>query len=199
TPHRDLVRAIQALAVVKETRAVQRLRELTLSIREPGPIRLEAARALASLRAEGAEKDAARLAADTSAKGVVSRVAGATLLSGHRGDEAVTLLGQLARDKEPSVAVIAVGGLLQIDVKLLLKLVGSLRDSSDARLRGFAVEVFRREPSEEYVHLLGDLLDDPHPTVRARAREALLQLAKKQQFAKQVIAEGTRMLATNEC
>src|SRR5262249_38106621 len=143
-------------------------------------------------------KDAARLAADTSAKGVVSRVAGATLLSGHRGDEAVTLLGQLARDKEPSVAVIAVGGLLQIDVKLLLKLVGSLRDSSDARLRGFAVEVYRREPSEQYVHLLGDLLDDADPSVRANAREALLQLAKKQQFAKQVIAEGTRMLATHE-
>src|SRR5581483_10356262 len=96
-------------------KAVDRLREMTLSDRVPGPIRLESARALASLRSEGLEKDAEGLAADASPRGLVPRLAAASLLRRHSSPQAIQLLQRLMHDPEPAVAAIAGARLLEID------------------------------------------------------------------------------------
>jgi HEAT repeat protein len=195
TAHRALVGAIRALAAVRERKAADRLRELALSPREPGPVRLEAARALAALRHDGLEKDAEGLAADASPRGIVPRLAAAALLQQHQGEGAVRLLQRLARDPEPAVAALAAGRLLRIDPGLLLPALKDLVASPDPKVRGLAVEVLRRRPSAEHVALLGDRLDDAHPDVRVSARTALHQLAGRKPWRERALAEALRLLA----
>src|SRR5207249_65592 len=101
---RGLVLAIRGLGMVREGQAADRLRTLALSDRVSGPLRLEAARALGSVRGEGLEKDAERLAADASPRGLGARLCAAALLRRHRGERAVGLLRRLAEDPEPAVA-----------------------------------------------------------------------------------------------
>ena len=168
TPQRSLVLAIQALAVVGEDQAADRLREIVLSEQTAGPIRLEAARALGSLRSDGLEKDAERLAGDASPRGLVGRLTAAALLRHSRGDDAVRLLQRFADDAEPAVAAPAVARLLEIDPDLLAPAVEHLLASPDANLRSYAVDVLFRRPSEARVKLLAERLDDADPDVRVK-------------------------------
>jgi HEAT repeat protein len=196
TGHRDLILAIQGLATVREEKASQHLREMVLAQRTNGPIRLEAARALGALRSEGLEKEAERLAADASLRGLVPRLASGSLLRRHSSPEAVQLLQRLTRDPEPAVAAIAVARLLEIDPQLLVPAVEHLLASPDANLRSFAVDVLGRRPSDKHLHLLGDRLDDEHIGVRAKARQYLEKLAVEKKWHDAVIAEGMRVLRT---
>jgi hypothetical protein len=198
TPQRNLILAIQGITAVHEGQAADRLHELALSDRLPGPIRLEAARALGALRTDGLEKDAERLAADPSPRGLVPRLVAASLLRQHRGEPAIRLLQRLGEDPESTVAAVAIARLLEIDAELLVPTVENLLARPDANLRGFGVEVLFRRPTEKHVHLLGDRLDDPHPAVRVKARRSLEALGAKEEWHNQVIAEGTRMLATQQ-
>jgi HEAT repeat protein len=197
TPRRDLILAIRGLAAVREERAVDRLREMVLAEQAPGPIRLESARALASLRSEGLQKDAERLAADAS-RGLVSRLAAASLLRRHSSREAVPPLQRLTRDSEPAVAAIAVARLLEIDPQLLEPDAEHLLASPDAQLRAFAVDALGRRPCVKHIHLLGGRLDDEHIDVRAKARQYLQKLAGQKQWRDAVLAEATRMLQTQQ-
>jgi HEAT repeat protein len=194
TPHRALVLAMRALATVQEGQAAERLRELVLSGRTPGPVRLEAARALGALRADGLEGDAERLAADGSPHGLVGRLAAAALLQRHQGEAAVRLLQQLARDPEPAVAAAAAGRLLELGPPLVLPVLGSLLASPDAKVRLLAVEALRRQPAEKHVRALADRLDDPHPEVRVKARRALEDFAARKELRGPALAELTRVL-----
>jgi HEAT repeat protein len=198
TPPQILVLAIQSLAAVKERDAMGRLHEIVLSEHVSGLIRLEAARALGSLRTEGLEKDAGRLAADASTHGMTLRLAGAVLLRQHGSAEAIELLQRLTRDKEPSVAAIAVARLIEINPDLVVPAVEDLLKSHDANLRLFAVEVLHLRPTEKHVRLLSDRLNDVHPQVRVKARRRLRELAAKKELRDQVIAEATKMLATQQ-
>ena len=195
TPQRSLILAIRGLAAVGEAEAAGPLRELAVSGRAAGPVRLEAARALGLLRAEGLEPDAERLAAADSPAGLVARLAAAALLGRHRGEGAVRVLLRLARDPEPAVAAPAVGRLIEIDPKLVAPLLDPLLSSPDAGLRSLAVEVLRREPTAERVGALADRLDDPVPDVRRKARASLRELAAGRELWERVIAEATRVLA----
>jgi len=195
TPQRGLVLAVRALAAVRAEDAADSLRELVVSGQTAGPVRLEAARALGLLRSGGLEKDAERLAADASPRGVVARLAAASLLGRHQGDEAVRVLRRLAQDREPAVAAPAVTRLIEIDPKLAVPLLDALLASPDAPLRSLAVEVLRREPTEERVRPLADRLDDPDPDVRRKARESLRELAARKELRERVIVEATRVLA----
>src|SRR5262245_55029534 len=119
TPPRSLVLAIRGLGAVREEQAADRLRALVLSGMPNGAggqqrkdgasvrpssvsrsIRLEAARALGAIRETGLEGDAEALAADRSARGVVARLAAASLLRRHRGEAAVRLMRRLVQDPE---------------------------------------------------------------------------------------------------
>jgi HEAT repeat protein len=195
TPSQDLVLAVQALAAVGDGQAADRLREIALSDRVAGPVRLEAARALGSLRSDGLEKDAERLAADASPRGVLTRLAAASLLLKHQSAEAVTLLRRLAEDPEPAVAAVAVARLLEVDPDLVVPLVEGLLGSTDPKLRSLAVETLRRRPTGKHIRLLADRLDDAHPEVRLRACRSLEEIAGKEGLRDPVIAEATRILA----
>jgi HEAT repeat protein len=198
TPHRALILAMRGLAAVREGQAADRLRELALSGRAPGPVRLEAARALGALRSEGLEADAERLAADSSPRGVVGRLAAAALLQGHRGESAVRVLQQLARGPEPAAVALAAGRLLELGPELALPVLDRLLASPDAKVRLLGVEALRRLPAEKHVRPLADRLDDPHPEVRRKAREALRELAGKKELRDSVLAEATRVLGTRQ-
>jgi hypothetical protein len=195
TPRRELLLAIRGLATVKEAEAADRLRELALSPRTAGPVRLEAAMALSALRESGLEKDADALMGDATPRGLVNRLVAAALLRRHRGDEAARLLQRLGKDPEPAVATIAVGRLIELDPALVLPALDSLLASPDAGLRSFGVDVLFRVPTEKHVRLLGDRLDDLDVGVRRKARRFLHELAGKKEFHDPVIREGERLLA----
>ena len=195
TPRRSLVLAIQSLGTVREEQAGDRLREMMLSDRGDSAVRLECARALGAVRAEGLEPDAERLASDSSTRAIVLRVAAVALLSRHKGDKAVELLQRLAKDPEPAVAVGAAARLLELDVKYLLPLLDHLRTNPDAKLRTLAVDALRRQPTEKHIRLLSDLLSDLHPDVRRLARRSLQELAAKAEFRPQIIESASRILA----
>jgi HEAT repeat protein len=200
TPQRSLVLAIQGLAAVREADAADRLLELVRSDRTPGPVRLEAARALGALRDEGLEKDAERLADDDSPRGVGSRVAAVALLARHpkTSEAAVRLLQRLAEDVEPAVAAAAAARLLELDPDLAAAAADHLLASPDAGLRTLGVETLFRRPSEENVRLLAAQLADDHPEVRAKGRRSLEELAEKKELRDQIIADATRVLAGRE-
>ncbi len=190
---RMAVLAIQSLATAGEAKAVPRLRELVFATESPAQIRLEAAKALGALRMTGAEADAEKLAADASAKGMIHRLAGAWLLRKHGGDDAIRRLRGFALDPEPSVALVALTRLVEIDPALVEPVLASALASPDANVRALGVEVLFRRPSETHIRQLGDRLSDAHPDVRSQARRALRELAAK--FRGGVIAECDRALA----
>jgi HEAT repeat protein len=195
TARRTLVLAIQSLAKVGEEQAFDRLREMLLSDRADSGVRLECARALASLRTEDLEPDAERLAGDASPRAIVLRAAAVALLSRHKADKAVELLQRLVKDPEPAVAVGAAARLLELDVKLLLPLLDHLLASPDPKLRSRAIDCLRRQPSEKHMRLLSDLFADVHPDVRRLARKSLYELSAKAEFRSQIIELASKVLA----
>jgi HEAT repeat protein len=191
---RGAVLAIRGLAAVKEAKAVSRLRELVLTRDVPPPVRLEAARALAVIRPAGSEADTKALTADTTPAGRTDRLAAASLLRQHSGDEAVKLLQALARDAEPTVAAVALARLVEIDPALALPALDPTLASPDANVRSFGVEVLFRRPTNDRARLLADRLSDPHRDVRSQARRAMRELAARDDLRPAVLREGERAL-----
>ncbi len=195
--------AVRGLGMVREEKAIPALLDLVVSRRVSSPIRLEAARALAAIRTSGSEKDARQLISDAGTQGVVARLAAASLLRHHQGEDAVRFLQELASDPEPAVSVTALPRLLEIDPKLVVPALGHLLASYDAKVRSFAIEVlFRRAAGSdpgadgvEHLRLLADRLNDPHPELRVKARKALRELAAKAEYRERVIQQGMRIVA----
>jgi HEAT repeat protein len=101
----------------------------------------------------------------------------ATLLVGHHGDAAESLLLELANDGEPAVAAVAVRALLESNPARLGPLVPNLATQSNADLRKLAAQALKSFPAPGSVRLLVPMLHDPHQNVRIQAREALIALA----------------------
>jgi HEAT repeat protein len=158
-------------------------------------LRLEAARALGAIRTTGSEKDAGRLAGEKSGPGSVAHLAAASMLRNHRSDEAAGILERLAGEPEPAAAAVALEGLLEADPRRVMPLMRRVLASPDARVRSLGVEAHRRCPAADHVPLVAGLLDDPHPEVRARARKALLEVARGAGHREAVRREATRLLA----
>jgi HEAT repeat protein len=185
TAHRrDVLLAIRALGVVREEKAIDGLKQILLAKNQPQSHRLAAARSLSAIRPSGFEADARALIADRS--GLLA----ATLLRQHQGNEAVKLLQELAVDREPGVAVLAVGRLVEIDTKLVVPVLEKVLASANGDVRLLGVETLFRQPSADHVRLLGNRLVDPHPEVRSRARANLRELANKPELRDVVIRQG---------
>jgi HEAT repeat protein len=214
TPVDRIELAIQGLATIREIKATESLRDIVLGKHRghalagapdaasywplPPSVRLEAARALATLCPEGLEKDAEQLAADNSAERLLSRLAAAVLLSQHRSQEAIRLLTRLAMEHEPAVANLALTRLIEIDSRLVLPMLVQLLASRDAHLRMLAGKVLFLQPTADHIRLLADRLADADRGVRAQAREWLRELAGKKQWREPVLAEASRMLAGDQ-
>jgi HEAT repeat protein len=190
----SLVLAMRGLAVLREEKAVPKLRDLALSPHAPIPLRLEAARALGDIRTSGSEADARGLMSDSSPQGIANRLFAVALLRHHKGDEAVRLLQDLARDPEPAVDTEALAQLVALDPHLAVPVLAHALASSDANVRSYGVEVLSRLPTRDHLRLLADRLDDPHPAVRTKARRSLWELAVKPEHREAIIAETTRVL-----
>ncbi|MHC4398199.1 MAG: HEAT repeat domain-containing protein [Planctomycetota bacterium] len=197
TPRRLLVLAIRGVAVVGERKAESRLGELARSGEVPPEIRLEAARALGSLRTEGLVDDARRLAADKSSAALVDRLIAASLLRAHQGETTQRLLLELAVDPEPAVGAIALGRLLEIDPLLVVPVAERLIDRPDPKLRRFGAEALVSGATPESVAVLGPMLDDRHPGVRRYVCESLLELASQPALRASVLEQATEQLAAD--
>ena len=193
---RPAIRAIQCLAIAGDEKAIPRLRELTLSPTMTPMVRLEAARALGTLRTTGGEADAATLATNQTPAGMNARLCGAWTLRRHSGDAAVRQLQVFARDTDPSVAQVALTRLIEIDPTLAEPAINSSLASADAGVRELGVEILFKRPTDDRVRLLGESLSDKHPDVRSKARRSLRELAVK--FSPQVIAAGVKALAGSD-
>ena len=166
---RSHILAVRSLAVVREAKAIPRLRELLFAADITPPMRLEVARSLSVLSPSGLEADARRCTADL--------LVAATLLRHHSGNDAVRLLQGFATSDATSVAGVAVARLLEVDPKLGLPGVDSVLANRDAETRRLGVEVLFRLPATEHVAKLGRMLADAHPLVRNHARRALVGYA----------------------
>ena len=198
TQPRNLVLAMRGLAAVRETRAVDGLRKRVMSNQTIAPVRLEAALALSLIRTEGLENDAKTLSADASPRGIPARLAGVSLLRHHQGKAAIELLQTMAKDKDPSVAALAVARLIAIDPKLASGVRDSLLANRDPVLRAQATEILLKVVTADSLSLLTRQLDDPHSTVRGKARLALNERAVKGGQRKQVIENVTTALASKQ-
>lgn len=191
---RGTILAIRGLLAAKDERAIPRLREIALTNDELPPVRLEAAAAVAELRPNGLEADAKLLAAETSARGTVSRLAAATLLRRHSGDAAVAILQSLVRDPEPTVAARAMARLVELDIQVVVPVLDAAIANPDASVRLHAVEALFRDPTDANLRKLGDRLADLHPEVRTKARLAFLKHFAKPELKDAVRREGMRIL-----
>jgi HEAT repeat protein len=81
-----------------------------------------------------------------------------------------------------------------LDPGHVLALLDGILVSPDANVRRFAIEALVLRPTAEHVTILGDILSDPHPALRGRARTALEGLAVKAEWKDAVIREGIRVL-----
>jgi HEAT repeat protein len=205
-PGEGFLLAVRGLGIVREQEAVPALHELMFSRQASFPVRLESARALGQIRTAGLEKDARQLIAESSSlanssrtgegdEERLARLAAASLLRRHQGDEAVRLLQDLATDPEPAVAVVALARLLEIDANLVVPALNRLLPSYDPKVRSFAIDVLFRKPSADHIKLLGDRLNDAHPELRVKARKSLHELAAKAEFREAVIREDMRIVS----
>jgi HEAT repeat protein len=107
------------------------------------------------------------------------------------------LLNRLALDPEPAVAAVAFARLLETDPPAAARLADRLVASRDATLRHLAARSLEAVPSEPAVALLGPMLDDPHPEVRAYVRDALFRLAGRPELDGPVRDAGVRVLSAD--
>jgi HEAT repeat protein len=187
------VLAVEALAMVREPKAIPKLREMVFDAGADPVVRLESARALGTIRTTGAENDANRLEGD--AHGAQPRLLAALLLRQHQSAEALRILERLALDAEPTVASVALERLVETEPLRVIALREKLLTNRDANVRGHCVAAVRKMPAPELVPVLADVLNDVHPQVRVAARKALLEWARLAELDAVVRREATRVLA----
>lgn len=197
TPRYALKLALQGLAVVREKKAIPGMRQLVLDANVHSGIRMVAARSAGTLLSEGLEQDAAGLIAEKRSNGLLNRLLGVTLLSGHRGMRAETMLKELALDPAPSIATVALKRLMEIDPEIVAVLVPRIIKNSDSNVRELAAHSLVARPSVERIGSLATMLDDPHPRIRRYACAALVQFSGEKRFDAAVRAGGMEILLTN--
>jgi HEAT repeat protein len=193
--HRDCILAIRCLATSGDESATESLLALVHDPARGSEVRGEAARAAGSLRTRDLESNAQRLVRQGAGAPLLNRLWAVHLVRHHRGPEAERLLQKLATDAEPSVAVVALTRLLEIDPVLAVPLAAGAMQNLDPKVRRCGAEAYVRVPDPDRVANLARLLDDPHPEVRAYVRESLFVLARDPQLQESVFRSAMEMLA----
>jgi HEAT repeat protein len=197
TRRRLLILAIEGLAAVDDDGARPELLKLVRTPSLSVDLRLAAARGLAKLQPESLVQEAGKLAAEKSPERIVDRLLAATIVSRHKDQDAISLMLDLAVDAEPTVAAVALEGLLEIDPDLVIAIVDKISENDDANVRYLAARAVASRTTAESVRLLTPMLDDPHPDVRGFVRESLEEMASEEELTSLVIEQGADTLASD--
>jgi HEAT repeat protein len=188
--HREIMLALRCLGDSGDQSALPQILTMVHSQRLSAE-RLVAARAASQLKETGLEADAEKLAKKDAA--LLDRLCAVALLERHRGEPAQKILLGLAVDPEAAVASASLGRLNAIDPALVLPLAEKAIQHADSGIRTEGARALAALPTEERLKLLGKLLADPHPALRAMTREELRRLAadpKWQTFIHQSATEA---------
>ena len=165
--------AIRGLGQVRETNAVQPLWKLAENRSAWASLRLDAAAALGRIQKSGLADRAKTFATDKTPRAIVDRLIAGRLLSHHSDEPSRKLLLDLAVDRQPTVAAVALRRLLEIDSLLVIPITAELLKSPDANIRMLSARALATHPVPLSVEQLGPMLNDPHPGVRQFACRTL--------------------------
>ena len=194
---RRLLLAVRAAASVGLTQSADALLSLTLDAAAGPAVRMESAQALAVLVPDGLQSHARSLMSRGPSRGRLNRLLAATLLTEHRGPDAIPLLLELAGDEEPAVAAIALRQLLKVNPEAVEPLNEELVASPDPQVQTLMAGILGEQRTAQAVGHVGEMLYDEHPDVRQAARDALIDLDRVEQLRANVRAAATRVLATD--
>lgn len=179
--HRDLMLAIDGAAQLADGTAVPLLLQIVHDQHRSPAARWGAARAVGKIRDSGMEPEAIKLTSGSDVP-LLQRLCAVHLLAHHSSEASRTVLLQLAVDREPSIAAVALKRLLELNPDLVVPLAAGAMQNPDPIVRQRGSEAYIARPNPERVVSLVRLLDDPHPTVRGSVREALYVLIKTPEF-----------------
>jgi HEAT repeat protein len=189
---RYLLLAIDALGEVGEARAESALRRLVSSPTESPDIRWHAARALALVQRDELVELARELAGADSEAPVGDRALAAILLRRHESPAAQELLEKFALDSEPAVADAALARLIEVVPDRVRSLAPELLRHRDSNVRRWGIQAIGDDPNVPHIELLSARLNDPHPALRALARDLLVMFAEEHGLRDEVIEGVTR-------
>jgi HEAT repeat protein len=198
TRHGLLQLAIRGLGQVRETKAADPLTKLAQNRAARVSSRVDAAVAVGRIRDSGLVDQARTLAADKTSGGIANRLIAGKLLSRHSDESSRRLLLELAVDREPTVAAVALSRLLEIDSMLVVPLAENLLKNPDANVRMLAAKALAGDPVSSSVEQLRPVLNDRHPDVRLFACRTLFSFGLQATLKSVVRETGTQILSQEE-
>ncbi len=190
--HQDLLLAMRGLGQVAATQAAPRLLELVHSAEQPFDVRLTAADAAGLITPTGLENDVRRLLEHPETP---RRLLAMALLSRHDTAATAEILAALVKEPEPTVASKALARLRAIAPEQALTLAELAMRHADANVRREGIELYLGWPTPDRIDFVGRLLDDPHPALRGRIRDAFVTLAKQTELETAIINVSRTVLA----
>jgi HEAT repeat protein len=195
TRRRDLLLAIDGLAMAGDKSAVAALLEHVHDILRTPDVRSAAARAAALIQDQGLEGDAERLIAGPAPVPLLDRLCAVRLLARHSGEDSQKLLSQFALDAEPAVAIVALTRLIEVAAQRVVPIAETAMRNADPLVRQRGAEAYVLFPDARRVAVLAPLLDDPHPEVRGAVQDWLFELQHRPELADPVLSALTELLA----
>ncbi|HPM84384.1 MAG TPA: hypothetical protein PLF81_26950 [Candidatus Anammoximicrobium sp.] len=185
--------AIRALGEARDQPAADPLLRIAVAASQPADVRLAAATAVAQVRRSGLE-DAARRLRSGASPDIVDRLVAVRLLREHDSAGARTLLLEMVQDEDSSVVAGALEPLVKWEPARVIPLAKATVARGDANVRRLVAVALAACPSADNVSLLGDLLADPIPSLRASVRQSLEKLAHSPEWRPEVLRQGERMV-----
>lgn len=197
--HYELVRvAMESLAKVRETRAVEPLSKVLLSPTSGSPLRLTAARALGTLAPIETLRWSEMLMSGVSPDSDLDAQLGVELLTKQSSPQAIELLKKYSKWPSASVASIALQRLVDLEPSFVLAGAAETLLDADANVRKVAVVALSNDPSIGSVELLTAALNDPVPDIRRDARLGLLRHASDDSLRPSVIRYTVQLFEADE-
>jgi len=178
---RDYLLAIDGVAQLQDQAAVPLLLKIVHDPLQSQPARLAAAKSAGTIQVVGLEPETTKLGMGQEIS-LINRLCALFLVINHDSDLAKKMLQQFALDREASIAGGALGRLMSINPDLVVPLADGAMNHVDPIVRSHGAEAYIARPDPERVVKLVRLLDDPHPKIRGRIREAVYSLTKSPEF-----------------
>jgi len=185
--------AMRSLGAINAQDATESLAAILADTKRSSSERAAAAEALSAI---GSSQCVSMARALMKSKALEDRLLAALVLPA--GSGAAEPLVALAQDSEPGVAAVAVEKLLAAAPDALARIVKALANHPDSIVRRHAVTVLEKHPETANIVLLGQLLNDKAPKVRAAARESMITLDADASLRDKVRQTATDRLNSGE-